>query len=307
MSSLDAQHESTSGRPLEITQAIEIELERKEKKKSCGWICIKSRLSLLFCPIRRWDTVYKECGDAVTHFEIHPEGFRMLFYLYFIGFMAFAIFVTTTWGYVDLEDNPILHRFGTNNVCIYFDDPPFNLFASTLWFPAQILLLSFVFFDYLRLRDHYQDGDDRYPVTKCFFVYYTASTLFESVAVICFGQIFATSPREHMEMHALPFFVLLCALWLLVLKRFLYLRKRRVVPWYGVLYVIVLCLSSAIQFGLGIPNLFKAKLWETHPWTTTLAVHNPWTTLSVFGPLLIYAVIGEEIDSLEITINRTNG
>ena len=260
----------------------------------------------MFCPLQRWETVYKECGDAETHFEVHPEGFRMLFYVYFIFFFILANVISSNWGDLDLEDNPIFNRFGSNNPCVYFDGPPVSLFASTLWFPGQILLLLFEVFDFLRIRDHYLDGDDRYPISKGFFIYYSISTVIEIIAVVCFSQIFATSPYEHIYMHSIPYYVLICALWLMVLKRFLYLRKVRIVPWYGVFYVILLCISSLIMMGLGIPNLFGARLWESHPWTATLAVYNPYTTLCTFGPLIIYAVIGQELDTLVFTVNRNN-
>jgi len=268
--------------------------------------CIRSRLRLLFCPIRRWETVYKKCGDAETHFEIHPEAFRMLFYIYFTWFLIAGFIVTMTWSDFDPEDNPVLNRFGTNSPCVYFDDPPFALFASTLWYPAQILLTSFELFDYIRVRDHYLDGDDRYPVSKGFFVYYTISTVFESISVICFGQIFATSPTEHIYMHTWPFIMLMFTMWLLVLKRFLYLRKVNIVPWYGSLYVFALAISTAIMLGNAIPNLYGARLWETQPWTNYLAKYNQWTLLSVGGPLVIYAVIGKELDTVVFTMNRKN-
>jgi len=260
----------------------------------------------MFCPIRRWETVYKKCGDAETHCELHPEAFRMLFYIYFIWFVICGYIVTMTWSDFDPEDNPILNRFGINNVCVLFDDPPFSLFASTLWFPAQILLLSFELFDYIRVRDHYLDGDDRYPVSKGFFVYYTISTAIESLSVVCFGQVFATSPTEHIYMHTWPFTMLLITLWLMVLKRFLYLMKIRVLPWYGFLYVFLLAISTAIMLSLQIPNLYGAKLWETHPWTNYLAKYNPWELLSIGGPLVIYAVIGKKLDTVVLTLSRCN-
>merc|ERR1719300_1407346 len=102
----------------------------------------------------------------------------MLFYIYFTFFLMVGVFVTKTFSDVyDPEDNPVLNRFGTNNICVYFDDPPFNLIASTLWFPSQIMLLSFDLFDFIRVRDHYLETNDQYPITKGFYVYYTITTI----------------------------------------------------------------------------------------------------------------------------------
>merc|ERR1711971_161340 len=113
---------------------------------SCSWESIRSRLKLMFSPIRRWETVRKDDGDAETHFEVFPESFRMCFTVYFICFFLLATLITTQFGAIDLDDNPIVNRFGYLNLSVMFSDPPFTYFAFTLWFPAQIMLLSFEVF-----------------------------------------------------------------------------------------------------------------------------------------------------------------
>ena len=100
----------------------------------------------MFSPIRRWETVRKDDGDAETHFEVFPESFRMCFTVYFICFFLLATLITTQFGAIDLDDNPVVNRFGYLNLSVMFSDPPFTYFAFTLWFPAQIMLLSFEVF-----------------------------------------------------------------------------------------------------------------------------------------------------------------
>ena len=125
---------------------------------------LRTRLNMLFCPIRRWETVVKDCGECETHFELYPEAFRMLFCLYTVLFFVVAIIVTRLFAGTDMNDNPVINRFGWNSICVMMDDPPFSLFGSTLWFPAVILLLTFEVTDYIRVRSHCFDGDDRYPI-----------------------------------------------------------------------------------------------------------------------------------------------
>jgi len=262
----------------------------------------------MFCPIRRWETVLKECGDTETHFEVFPESFRICFTVYFLCFCAIAIFVTVNFGTTDMTDNPVLNRFGYNNVCVMFDDPPFAIFGSTLWFPATILLMSFEFFDYIRVYDHYYDRDEDYPISKGFLVYYTISTVFESASVILFTQIFATSPTEHIYMHTLPFLMFMFAFWLIALKRFLYLRIVGIVPRYGHVWIVICALSTSIHFSQIAANLYGARLWERHPWTKPPISANVylWFFAVMVAPVIIYGVIGREIDTVKVTLNRHN-
>jgi len=289
-----------------IVAPLEMEKIDDNEDIKCSCVCVFSRLRLLFCPIRRWETIKEHGNEADIVIEVLPDAFRMLYYLYFFFFLTVGYFVTVTWSDLDLEDNPILNRFGSNNACIYFDDPPFNLFGSTLWFPAQILFIFFETFDYVRVYGHYakEDEDEEHPITKGFLVYYTISTVIETISAVCFAQVFATSPREHIYMHTYPFIMLEYTFFFLVLKRFLYLRQVELVGWYWVLYVVVFAISTLIMMVLGISNLHGARLFETHPWTGPLASYNPWTWLAVFAPLISHVFLVDKLDTVVFTVNR---
>lgn len=254
-------------------------------------------------PITGW----KAAPNTDTHFEVHPEAFRMCFYLYILLFFALASFVTLIWGDIDLIDNEMVDRFGYSTFSVIFSDPPFSLFASTLWFPATILLLSFELFDYIRVYHHYHDDDVPYSLSRCFFVYYSISTLIECVGVVCFSQIFATSPTEHIYMHSWPYIIFMVSLWLMVNKRFLYLYKVNVVSKYGVIHVISCSVITVIGISLYLPNLFGAKLWESHSWTMTLQKINDalYAVLMVVVSMVIYAVIGTKLDTVIVTVHRS--
>ena len=266
-------------------------------------------MKMLFCPIRGWNTVRKSNGDAETHFEIYPEAFRMLLYVYIVYFFGLGTITSILFAGIDFDDNPIINRFGENNICIMFDDPPFSLFGSTLWYPATILWLSFELFDYIRVYDHYIDDDEQYPITKGFWLYYTTSTVLESLCVIFFPQVFATSPVEHMYLHTWPYMGLMFSLWLLVLKRFLYLKYVNCLrsKWHYI-WVIGCTISTIINYGILIPNLYHARLWESYPWTSPLiAINNRlYIILHLFAPMMVYGYLGQELETVTLTLNRSN-
>lgn len=265
-----------------------------------------ARLKLLFCPIRRWNTVRKDNGNVETQIELFPEAFRMCFYLYFFVFLIIATVTTTQFAETDFNDNPVINTFGWNNECVMFDDPPFSYVSATLWWPATILLLSFEVHDYIRVYDHYHYREHSHPISKSFLVYYSISTALECVAVICFAQVFATSPTESIYLHTWPYIFLLQIFWLLILKRFLYLRKLNMVSWHGVLYLGVCAISTIIKVGLYIPNLYGARVWETYPWTKTMnQINDPiYLLITGGGPMLIYGFIGVQLDTVVLTMTR---
>ena len=232
----------------------------------------------------------------------------MCFTLYFLCFTGFAAILTTQLSDIDLNDNPVVNRFGYLSISVLFSEPPFSVFASTLWTPAVLLHLSFEVFDYIRVRDHYLGGDSRYPITKGFIVYYTISTVIESVGVVIFAQVFATSPTEHLHIHSWPFFIFIWSLWLLAMKRALYLRTVGVVPRYGICSVIAMGIVSAFWISIEISNLFGARLWESHPWTATLNQISRylWAFMVLFAPVFVYGFVGQELDIVFVTLNRSN-
>ena len=127
--------------------------EDKDIKKTAS-VC--DRVRILFHPIESKHIEYKN-GNIETHLVIIPESFRMLFYLGIIIFSFSAIFVSATWAGIDYDDNPIYNRFGYNNICIFYDFPPWAYFGATLWVPQVVNFLIFEVFDNFRIYDHYVD------------------------------------------------------------------------------------------------------------------------------------------------------
>lgn len=270
----------------------------------------------IFYPIKDFKTTFNDkTGDGVTEIILCPEAFRMCYYVYFILFLFVAIAISSTWAETDLDDNPIINRFGSNNLCIYLDDPPFSTFGLTLWFPALMLLLSYEILDFVRMYDHYLDtGSDK--MHRAFYIYYCLSTAVEMISVIVFPQVFATSPTENIYVHSMPYFMLLYALWFIAMKRFLYLwrvnwfEQKDPSIWYmSCVYVALSAVTVVIKMVTGISNLFGAKLYEYDSWDEWLGPivefnGNFYLFLNLLCPLIIYGIIGAEMDTLVITINR---
>ena len=126
------------------TVVVTLKRSPRLKEDSTNTPNARGLMRRLFQPISGWESVSNQVGkDVTTTFKLQPEAFRMCFYVYIVIFFALASFVTLVWGDIDLDDNVMVRRFGYSAFSIMFSDPPFSLFASTLWFPATILLLSF--------------------------------------------------------------------------------------------------------------------------------------------------------------------
>lgn len=76
---------------------------------------------------------------------------------------------------------------------------------------------------------------------------------------------------------------------------------------YGVIHVISCSVITVIGINLYLPNLFGAKLWESHSWTMTLQKINDalYAVLMVVVSMVIYAVIGTKLDTVIVTVHRS--
>lgn len=133
-----------------ITAHYEDDLLEREK------ITLWKRFKLLFKPIYKIDTIDDMGRDKKTLIVLVPEAFRMLFYAAFIGFLALGYVITSASGNLDIDDNPIKNRFGTNNMCIYFDEKPFIYISSSLWILLLFILLMYEMTEWYRVHDSYR-------------------------------------------------------------------------------------------------------------------------------------------------------
>lgn len=292
----------------------------QEKEDICKNVV--KRLDVLFRPIlfvgSRSSTSYTE---DTTHLIVRPEAFRMWFYIGFWIYCGIAFLVALIWADIDVNDTPILHRFGANNICIYFDYPPFSHFGATLWVPQVINLLLYNVFDFFRVYDEYQECKvskrTENVITKTFLTIYFVCSCYEAFATIFFLQITATTPFENMYLHSFPFILLIISLWIMSVKHFFYYVKSGFLKKYyhhwfyylGIVYIAILGITAVIKLCLTGPNLFEAYLWkrEGFEWTQPFsAVNDRIYTLAVtVAPILVYFIFAPRLRAVTIKLGRT--
>ena len=122
-------------------------------------IPLSERLHNMFVPL---SFLEEKAGndDNQTIILVRPEAFRILFYCGFFIMLGTGVIVSflgadQKWNKFKVDDNPIKRRFGANNICIFFDDPPFTYFSASFWVVLLILVLCYQVTDFLRVHDAY--------------------------------------------------------------------------------------------------------------------------------------------------------
>ena len=275
------------------------------------------KLYYLWKPIKFLPTEIRPDGDCISHIIILPEAFRMWFYLLFIVYSGLAYIITITYVDLDYENNIIIDTFGSNNICLYYDYPPFNYFGTTLWFFVSAPLLLYLIFDLMRIYDGYLD--DSLLITKEFAIYYCISTIYEILACIFFFQITATSPFENMAFHAVPYVFFSVQFFTTSLKRFLYFDKVKIFDEYKkhygkvfrvlfLLYVSLLGASAIFRLFTALPNALGAQIFkiEGFEWTNPASTVNSYLLLIlvfIVAPVMYFFVV-PYLEPVKITINR---
>ena len=160
---------------------------------------VRNRFELLFKPIyfiRNIRANRKDLSDTSLHMIVIPDAFRMWFNITFLCFTLLGIIVSHLGGNLDLENNPILHRFGYNNICVYFDDPPFVYFAAFLWTFIFLILVCYEMTDFYRIYDSHKDNDG--ILNKCEYNCYKICNIYESISFALFIQVFAVQSRQNL-------------------------------------------------------------------------------------------------------------
>ena len=291
----------------------DIETRTNVKLGYNGEVTCCDRLRFMLKPIQSFTTTYNE-GDGQTNIVIIPEAFRMWFYFGFLSLTALAYIVGNKWGGVDVNDNPILNNFGSNNMCIYYDNAPFSLFSTTLYVPIAFSALLYVFLDYYRVYDSYIDKE----ISKGFWIFYSSFTFYEVIAFILSIQFTATTPYESLYIHTIPYVMLCYAFFTVAFKKFLYMYQCGIFHdgsyhkcWYYLawVYMILLGLTIGLKSLYIMPNLFGARSWEQPGWEWTPDAYKYIRISFIINclllPMFIYFIFTKDLKTITITINRT--
>ena len=283
---------------------------QKDKTIDLHNIPLTERFILLFKPIYRIKTIDEKSDDAKTQIIIVPEAFRMLFYAAFMGFLALGYVITSSSGNLDLDSNPIIDRFGTNNMCIYFDEKPFIYISSFLYIFLLMILLAYEATEWYRVFDAWRDDK---LIRTCTYVLYCICSTLEIISYIYFVQVFAVRPKDNIFVHTLPYYAFVLALWLMSFKHAVYfydirILESRILHFLLCIYIFLMLFTVFGKIVIGGPNLFGAKLWEQdgYEWTPTFSSINGslHLFLTIPCPVIMYFLIIEKLDKITITINR---
>ena len=281
---------------------------------------IKEKLKEMFIPL---SIMKEELGHQHDEYQtillVRPEAFRMIFYCGFFVMLGIGIIMSRIgealgWNDFSTEDNPILRRFGANNICIYFDEPPFTYFSAAIWVVLLINVLFYQISDMFRTHDAYCDGH----ISKKFYRYYKITSGIETIIFIYFTQSLAVKPDESMIMHTMPYVLLIYAFFLISMKRFLYFKVTGITDHYpilirilGIIYIILLLSSAIGKSFIILPNLFGAHMWEIDglEWTSDFTeINEPlFSFLVLVCPFLVYTTLNARLETITLTINRTHG
>ena len=277
-----------------------------------------ARLKWILKPItfEEKEFVQKKDGtlDGITHLIIKPEAFRIWFYILFFVYSFLAYIITTNSVSIDYSNNIILDTFGSNNICLYYDYPPFNYFGTSLWFFVYLPLFIYLIFDLFRIYDSYIDKQ----IKKRFVTMYCFVTLFEILSGIFFFQITATSPFENITIHSIPYVFFSISFFTLALKRFFYFKEIGLFKTYKIesklfkfgqfIYVFSLGFSAVFRLLTAVPNAFGAKLWTIDglEWTNGVSSFN--AALLIFMatiyPFFMYLFLIPYLETVKIVLNR---
>ena len=271
----------------------------------------------------RVDSDMKNVADYALRVKLVPEAFRLLFYVFFGCLILIGVIVTSIWGNVDYDTDPIVQRFGTVNLCLFWDYPPFTYFGAFTGVFIIFLMFIYEFFDWFRIYDSFKHNEDNGIITKRIYYTYTCCTIYEILALAFFIQIFATQPSENIIVHSLPYFILLSGMWTMAFKTAIFMHKMQLLDkkdnrnpnnnknwkyWLLYLYIILLLWTILGKIFIGVPNLFGARLWERdgYQWTSTYAEFNgqSFNFFVFICPVLLYFFIAPRLSKIEIVINR---
>ena len=137
--------------------------------KKIGDKTVLQRLKILLHPFVFF---HKDASSGTFSITVVPESLRTYFYIEFWLFCFIGMIVSKLFSKTfNDEQNPIKDRFGNNNICIYFDEPPFSYFGAALFIPIILTGVLYLFVDIVRVYFNMLNPNIR-KLTKRFLLYH---------------------------------------------------------------------------------------------------------------------------------------
>lgn len=147
-----------------------------------------------------------------------------------------------------LGDNPIVDRFGYNNLCVGWDEPPALYVAPVFLVAIAYLAVRYAYLDQLRSNIDARSSKAQKRVQMFGNIYFAAS-------FVCLPLIFVITPHVNVEMHTGLFLNLILALMLMQWGNTYEARGRGAVDAKALIYLAALSVAS-----LGILVLASIQL-----------------------------------------------
>eukprot|EP01084_Bolivina_argentea_P242052 406169_1 len=258
------------------------------------------RIKLLFTPF-----IDYESNDDTWTVTIVPESLRAYFYVEFWIFSLIGVILTKGFSTeFNPDDNIILNTFGNNNICVYYDDPPFSYIAAALFTPILLTGAVYIFVDINRVYFCMKDPSQP-QITPRVYSYYKGTSIFIVVSFCYFVQVFV-------YVHWFPFGVLQWALFLLGIQHYIFMLKTKVISkdtnnyWIGIVYLVSMGIVVLCKFFLDLVNLFGGELWvHWGEWVKTFAhaIDILFMIIITICPIFIYFVFVTELDHVKFVID----
>ena len=195
--------------------------------------------------------------------SISPEGIRFYAYLSFWVLVIIGSWLTLYHSDVDFQNNPLMHMFGYNNICILFDTYPATYVLPSVWVISFLLLVSYIITSWIRVYQKYLLS----TVSNRSFTLFTICTTVEFTSLCLFTTIFSVPPEESMIIHIAPFTCLILALSLLSIKNFVYYKRASNLSSneikLGYIYLAIHLLASIIKMIMQFNALAGDPLYST--------------------------------------------
>jgi len=198
------------------------------------------------------------------------EKIRLVGYAGFWVVVLAGIFLTKTFGNVDLQHTVLMQVFGYNNICVYFDHPPSTYVLPLLWAITFVLLLSYMTAHWLQMRAEVRAG----MLSRRLYLILSNLKLFEAFTMAAFSTSFAVQPDawdRSLYIHTVPFFLLQIGLVSLAMSNTLhgiksgYWRRLELPAWFepaAKAYVVIFALVVCFKIPAAINAMAGSPWWE---------------------------------------------
>ena len=242
--------------------------------------------------------------------KISPEGLRLYAYVCFWVVVLIGGWLTIYYSDVKFDDNPLIHHFGYNNICIFFDTYPATFVLPSIWVINFLLIVSYIVTSWLRIYQGYLLSN----ISQTSFVLFSASSTIEFICLCLFTTIFSVSPEESLFFHLAPFTCLIFALSFLSIKNYVYYKKVAKLTEnekiLGLLYLAVHLFASSVKLIYQINFLSGDILYPTLAYVSfNQYIDRLWMLTAALLPIYYSIKFGNRVPSLvykvEIWATRT--